>query len=132
MRNFATVEIDFRRQARAWPGLARASIKLRESFSQGDGLPGQAHGCLARSVLITPPCPWRHPHEYSCAVAPHGLRVVRSQIRTVVAWEGALPSETPRSRADASGLFAGALRRRAGWSRSCWRREPAAAAGRRS
>src|SRR5258708_28604605 len=70
-----------------------------------DGYAGQAHGCLARSVLIMPPSAWRCEHEYSSAVAPHGLHVVGSQIWAVVArgvgevWEGR------RSRADASGLL---------------------------
>src|SRR6266849_2140724 len=84
--------------------VARANVHL-ESRCRHSSCPGLTHARLARSVLIMPPSPWRHEHAYGCAVAPHGLHVVRSQIWAVVAWGVAQLGGVQRPRADASGLF---------------------------
>src|SRR5260370_18309989 len=92
-----------------------------------DGYAGQAHGCLARSVLIMPPSAWRCEHEYSSAVAPHGLHVVGSQIWAVVARGGGEVGEGWGSRAGATRLLGFGGRKGGGRARSLCGREARAA-----
>src|SRR5258708_39570614 len=97
-----------------------------------DGYAGQAHGCLARSVLTMPPSAWRCEREYSSAVAPHGLHVVGSQIWAVVARGGGGLWEDRRSRAAASGWVGSGGGGRGGRAPSSFRRGAGGAAGKRS